>query len=211
MSVPNSTILPRSNPISGDADGMLDFDGEAEILRAWGAGLTPDPDLTVSEWADRHRMLSGRALAEPGRYRTARTPYMGEIMDRLSPGDPTQRIVFMKAAQVGATEAGNNWIGFAIHQAPGPMLAVRPTVEFARLEWQKLRERNEALDCRVYACAAAWIAGADRWTDEKWRDLEDQLGVADASADPAGQINSQAQTLQGKPRSDWLGRRGGWF
>jgi phage terminase large subunit GpA-like protein len=77
-------------------------------------------------------MLSGRASAEPGRYRTVRTPYMREIMDRLSPGDPTQRIVFMKAAQVGATEAGNNWIGFAIHQAPGPMLAVQPTVELAK-------------------------------------------------------------------------------
>ena len=85
-----------------------------EILRAWGNGLRPDPDLTVSEWADRHRMLSGRASAEPGRYRTVRTPYMREIMDRLSPGDAAQRIVFMKAAQVGATEAGNNWIGFAI-------------------------------------------------------------------------------------------------
>ena len=132
MSVPSSKILPRSNPISGDADDMPDFDGAAEILRAWGAGLTPDPDLTVSEWADRHRMLSGRASAEPGRYRTVRTPYMREIMDRLSPGDPTQRIVFMKAAQVGATEAGNNWIGFAIHQAPGPMLAVQPTVELAK-------------------------------------------------------------------------------
>ena len=93
MSVPSSTILPRSDPISGD-DGRCDFDGAAEILRAWGAGLTPDPDLTVSEWADRHRMLSGRASAEPGRYRTARTPYMGEIMDRLSPGDrdPADRL-----------------------------------------------------------------------------------------------------------------------
>jgi len=104
MSVPSSTILPRSNLISDDADEMPDFDGAAEILRAWGAGLTPDADLTVSQWADRHRMLSGRASAEPGRYRTARTPYMAEIMDRLSPGDPAQRIVFMKAAQVaGAT------------------------------------------------------------------------------------------------------------
>lgn len=131
MSVPSSTISPRSNPIFGDAhassseavgEQLDDFDGAAEILRAWGAGLTPDSDLTVSEWADRHRMLSGRSAAEPGRYRTMRTPYMREIMDRLSPGDPTQRVVFMKAAQVGATEAGNNWIGFAIHQAPGPML-----------------------------------------------------------------------------------------
>ena len=84
MFVPSSTILPRSNPISGEDD----FEGAAEILRAWSEGLTPDPDLTVSQWADRHRMLSGRASAEPGRYRTARTPYMGEIMDRLSPGEP---------------------------------------------------------------------------------------------------------------------------
>src|SRR6202047_2219181 len=28
---------------------------------------------------------------------------------------------------------------------------------FQKLEWQKLRERNEVLDCRVYARAAAWI------------------------------------------------------
>ena len=133
MYAPTSTISPRSGPTSDESgDGLTDFDGAGEILRAWGNGLRPDPDLTVSEWADRHRMLSGRASAEPGRYRTVRTPYMREIMDRLSPGDPTQRIVFMKAAQVGATEAGNNWIGFAIHQAPGPMLAVQPTVELAK-------------------------------------------------------------------------------
>jgi len=136
MYAPTSTSLPRSCPTSGDDSNdigsLTDFDGAAEILRIWGAGLTPDPDLTVSEWADRHRMLSGRASAEPGRYRTGRTPYMREIMDRLSPGDTTQRVVFMKAAQVGATEAGNNWIGFAIHQAPGPMLAVQPTVELAK-------------------------------------------------------------------------------
>jgi phage terminase large subunit GpA-like protein len=133
MYAPTSTNSPRSGPTSGESgDGLTDFDGAGEILRAWGNGLRPDPDLTVSEWADRHRMLSGRASAEPGRYRTVRTPYMREIMDRLSPGDPTQRIVFMKAAQVGATEAGNNWIGFAIHQAPGPMLAVQPTVELAK-------------------------------------------------------------------------------
>ena len=55
------------------------------LLRAWGGGLKPDPLLTVSEWADRYRTLSSRAAAEPGRYRTKRTPYMREIMDALSP------------------------------------------------------------------------------------------------------------------------------
>ena len=40
-----------------------------------------------------------------------------------------------------------------------------------------MRERNEALDCRVYARAAAWILGADRWDEATWRSLESQAGV----------------------------------
>jgi phage terminase large subunit GpA-like protein len=43
-----------------------------ELSRSWCDGLTPDPRLKVSEWADRHRVLSSRASAEPGRYRTDR-------------------------------------------------------------------------------------------------------------------------------------------
>jgi len=39
-----------------------------------------------------------------------------------------ERTVFMKGAQIGGTECGNNWIGYVIHQAPGPMMAVQPTV-----------------------------------------------------------------------------------
>jgi phage terminase large subunit GpA-like protein len=130
MSAPTSTNSPRGGSISDD--GFFAFDGAEALLRAWGGGLKPDPLLTVSEWADCYRMLSSRAAAEPGRYRTKRTPYMKEIMDALSPGHPAQRIVFMKAAQVGATEAGNCFLGFIIHQAPGPALAVQPTVELAK-------------------------------------------------------------------------------
>lgn len=102
-------------------------------------GLTPDPDMTVSEWADEFRMLSQKASAEPGRWRTDRTPYLREILDSLSPGDPTQRVVFMAGAQVGKTETGNNWTGFVIHMAPGPMMLVQPTVDMAkRLSKQRL-------------------------------------------------------------------------
>lgn len=129
MSVPTSPSSPTSGPSSGDLRG---FDGADQILAAWGDGLRPDPELTVSEWADRHRWLAARASAEPGRYRTARTPYLRDIMDALSPSHPCRRVVFMKAAQTGGTEAGNNWIGFVIHHAPGPMLAVQPTVEMAK-------------------------------------------------------------------------------
>ena len=104
-----------------------------EICRtAAAAGLRPDPLLTVSEWADEYRILSTRASAEPGPWRTSRTPYLKAIMDCLSPSSLVERVVFMKGAQVGATECGNNWIGYVVHQAPGPMMAVQPTVEMAK-------------------------------------------------------------------------------
>ena len=110
----------------------MDYEGATEIERAWREGMTPDPLLTVSEWSDRHRMLSSKASAEPGRWRTSRTPYLKAIMDCLSPTSPVERVVFMKAAQLGATEMGSNWIGYVIHHAPGPMMAVWPTVEMAK-------------------------------------------------------------------------------
>jgi phage terminase large subunit GpA-like protein len=44
-------------------------------------------------------------------------------------------------------------------------------------EWQKMRERNEALDCYVYARAAASAAGLDRFEERHWRELERQLGM----------------------------------
>lgn len=140
MSESSSTRLPTSGSRLDDEEETSDltagldlgFDGAEDILRVWRQGMRPDPDLTVSEWADKHRKLSSRAAAEPGQYRTARTPYLRDVMDALSPSHPAQRISFMKAAQVGATEAGNNWIGFVIHHAPGPMLAVLPTVEMAK-------------------------------------------------------------------------------
>jgi phage terminase large subunit GpA-like protein len=55
-----------------------------------------------------------------------------EIMDCLSPSSHIERTVFMKGAQIGGTECGNNWMGYIIHQAPGPMMSVQPTVEMAK-------------------------------------------------------------------------------
>jgi hypothetical protein len=50
MYAPTSLSSPRSGPTSDESgDGLTDFDGAGEILRAWGNGLRPDPDLTVSE------------------------------------------------------------------------------------------------------------------------------------------------------------------
>lgn len=126
-----SDSISQSLPNSGQASTEF-YEGADAVENQWRSGLTPESFLAVSEWADRYRMLSSKSAAEPGRWRTSRTPYLQEIMDNLSPHSPVQRIVFMKGAQIGGTECGNNWIGYVIHMAPGPMMAVAPTVELAK-------------------------------------------------------------------------------
>jgi len=97
-------------------------------------GWRRDPDLSVDEWADRYRQLSSVSSAEAGRWRTSRTPYLREPMQKLSPRDPCERVVLMKGAQVGGTECGNNWIGYTIHYSPVPMLMVLPTLDNAETQ-----------------------------------------------------------------------------
>jgi len=58
----------------------------------------PDPPYTVSQWADRNRYLSTVASAEPGLWRTSRTPYLREIMDCLSSYSPIETVIVMKGA-----------------------------------------------------------------------------------------------------------------
>lgn len=100
--------------------------------RGWRAGLTPDPDYSVADWADRFLILSGKTASEPGHYRTARTPYLREILDALSPTSPIETVVMMKGNQIGWTQAILCWLGFTIDRAPGPALLVQPTVDLAR-------------------------------------------------------------------------------
>lgn len=96
------------------------------LLSAFLRGIKPDPVLTVSEWADNYRFLPS-AAAEPGKFRMNRTPYNREIIDHLSVTSASQIIIFKKCSQIGATESGNNWLGYIIDQAPGPTLYVMPT------------------------------------------------------------------------------------
>lgn len=115
--------------------------------------LSPPPSITVSEWADENRVLTTGESGIPGPWRTSRVPYAREIMDRLSPHDPCERVVWMKGAQIAATESGNNWIGYVVHHTPGPMLIVQPTVEagkrFSKQRLSRLIENSPELKARV--------------------------------------------------------------
>jgi phage terminase large subunit GpA-like protein len=101
------------------------------LIKGFLDGLRPEPLLTVSQWADLHRMLSTEASAEAGRWRTDRTPYLREIMDKLSAIDPTEEVIVMKGVQLGLTEMGFNLVGYVMDNAPGPIMYVLPTKELA--------------------------------------------------------------------------------
>lgn len=99
---------------------------EYDLIGGWLRGLMPDPVMTVSEWADTFRKLP-ETNAEPGQFKTSRTPYVKEIIDKLSVTDKAQKIIWKKSSQVAATESGNNWLGYTIHIAPAAMLYIMPT------------------------------------------------------------------------------------
>ena len=114
----------------------------------------PRAILTVSETADRYRVLSAEAGAvEPGRWRTQRVPYLREIQDSLS--DPTcQRVVFVKSSQVGGSEVGLNWALHTMLVDPAPMLVLFPADEalkgWSTVKLDSMIRNCDALRGRVY-------------------------------------------------------------
>ena len=102
--------------------------GDQIFKGAFLEGFKPKERLTVSEWADKYRVLPSKTASEPGQWRTDRTPYLREPMDLLSHMSNTKKVVFMKGAQIGCTESLNNWIGYIIHHDPGTTMIVWPSL-----------------------------------------------------------------------------------
>lgn len=112
---------------------QLGFDKRAaDLFKKLLHKMEPPPRLLVSEWADNNRVIPDGASAEPGKWRTSRTPYLKEIMDCMSAESRIQEITFVKGAQVGGSESANNWIGYVIDQNPAQTLLVQPTVDLAK-------------------------------------------------------------------------------
>lgn len=121
---------------------------ECILKSAIARGLSPDPDLSLSDWADENRILSSKSSSEPGRWRTSRTPYLRKIMDCLSPTTRYEKIIFKASAQIGKTTVGENWLGYIIDKCPAPILIVQPTVDMAKkFSQQRIDTMIESTEC----------------------------------------------------------------
>lgn len=94
--------------------------------------LKPPPPLTISQWADKYRVLSSESSAEPGRWHTDKAPYQRAIMDAI--GVPHVReVVVMSAAQIGKTDAFIlNVLAYYMDYAPAPIMCMQPTLDMGQ-------------------------------------------------------------------------------
>jgi len=115
----------------------------AHCLSVLRHAVAPRRALTVSQWADDHRILSGKQSSERGRWRTARNEILREIMDCFSVNSRVREIVVMKSSQVGVTEAVVNVLGYTMDYAPAPIMVMLPTID-SRDSW-KVQKLNPLL------------------------------------------------------------------
>ena len=89
------------------------------------AAWAPPEDITVSQWAEKHRVLPKQS-AIPGLWNNRLVPYAVGVMDAFN--DPmVERITIMASVQSAKTESAYNMLGYAISQDPAPALVVMPT------------------------------------------------------------------------------------
>lgn len=102
----------------------------APYQKAAMASLKPPEDITVSQWAEKYRVLSAKNSDYPGPWRNDKTPYLVGIMDEFNNPD-TEEIIFAKPTQVGGTEVLLNMLGYIAHENPSDAMVVYPSDELA--------------------------------------------------------------------------------
>lgn len=64
-----------------------------------------------------------------------------------------------------------------------------------RFEWRKIRERNEPLDARNYARAAATACQIDRYTEDSWKVLENEMRAVPIPIQKAHPVKKKSHVL----------------
>ena len=120
---------------------ILALSATVEIVR-------PPPQRTADEWADNNRILP-TGSAEPGRWRTSRTPYLIPIYHALT--DPgVDEVIAVMGSQMGKTEYILNAAGYVLDDRPGPFMYVGPT------EKQVRSMSNERFNAMLKSTASLW-------------------------------------------------------
>lgn len=91
--------------------------------------LAKPEELTVSEWAEKYRVLDDSSNLS-GKWSNDVTPYLIGIMNALN-DDYLREIYFCKGSQIGGTEVLINMLMYIIDKSPAPTMIVYPSDDLA--------------------------------------------------------------------------------
>ena len=158
-------------------------------------------EISVSEWAQRNRVLSRESSAEAGSWRNERTPYLVDIMDAFY--DPVVRNVSVVASsQVGKSEGLLNIIGYIIHQDPGSILFVQPTIEDAQ-KFSRLRIAPMIRDCKALSRRVADVKTRDSGNTMLQKSFAGGMLTMVGSNSPSGLSSTPVKYVLGDELDRW--------
>jgi phage terminase large subunit GpA-like protein len=85
------------------------------------SSFTPKKRKNIVEWLESPGLNLPANTAEPGKLKVERTPYMKEILKRMSPDDPTRELILVFGSQMGKTTIENAIMCYFIEEDPSPM------------------------------------------------------------------------------------------
>ena len=92
--------------------------------------LAKPEELTVSQWAEKYRILDESSNLS-GKWSNDVTPYLIGIMNALN-DDYIREIYFCKGSQIGGTEVLINMLMYIIDKIPAPTMIVYPSDDLAK-------------------------------------------------------------------------------
>lgn len=161
----------------------------------------PPEDLTVSQWAEKYRVLSRESSAEAGPWNNARTPYLVEIMDAFT-DSRVSHLTMVASSQVGKSEIELNIIGYIIDQDPGSILYIQPNLDDAK-KFSKLRIAPMLRDSPRLRGKVSEIKSRDAGNTTLQKSFPGGMLTIVGSNSPSALASTPARYIIGDERDRW--------
>lgn len=161
----------------------------------------PPENITVSQWAERYRVLSRESSAEAGPWRNSRTPYMVEPMDAFTDAR-VRRLTVVASSQVGKSELILNCIGYVIDQDPGSMLYIQPNIDDAK-KFSKRRIAPMIRDCPRLKAKVSDAKGRDSSNTTQEKSFPGGALSIIGSNSPSALASTPVRYVLGDERDRW--------
>ena len=85
------------------------------------SSFQPKVKKSIAEWMEDPGISLPSNVSEPGRMNINRTPYMRDILEKMSPSDPTKEVVLVFGSQMGKTTIENALMIYYMEEEPSPI------------------------------------------------------------------------------------------